>query len=128
MKGRPLRSEEAKLLKDPRLRALADVPDAFAHTDADIGAKPDTYWEEMTRALTAPGRHVMLVAEDDGAPVGMAFGVLPRLRPQGRPDAPHLGGMWVAPAARRRGTGRATRTDRPPSNPALGTFEMERAL
>jgi len=165
---RPLRPDEAKLFKDLRLRALADAPDAFAHSHAEISAKPDTYWEEMTRGLTKPGGHVMLVAEDGGVPAGMAFGVMPRLRPEDRTDAPHLGGMWVDPAARGRGVGRALaeavldwarergfrvialwvtdgnaaaialyermgfartgKTDRLPSNPALGTFEMERAL
>ena len=168
MTVRPLRSDEAKLLKDVRLRALADAPHAFAHGHAEISAKPDTYWEEMTRGLTKPGGHVMLVAEDGGVPIGMAFGVMPRLRPEDRVDAPHLGGMWVDPAARGRGVGRALteavldwarergcraialwvtdgnaaaialyermgftrtgKTDRLPSDPAFGTFEMERAL
>lgn len=168
MKVRRLEPDELKLLRDLRLRALADAPTAFAHTHAEISAKPDSYWEAMTRGLTRPGGHVMLVAEDDGAPVGMAFGVMPGLRPEDRTDAPHLGGMWVDPGARARGVGRALaeavldwaraggftaialwvtegnapaialyeglgfartgKTDRLPSNPALGTFEMERAL
>ena len=32
MNVRPLRPDEAKLLEDRRLRALADAPDAFAQT------------------------------------------------------------------------------------------------
>ena len=81
MKIRRLEPGEAALFKAIRLRALADAPDAFAHTHAELSAKPDSYWEEMTRGLTQPDSHVMLLAEDDGAPVGMAFGVMPRLRP-----------------------------------------------
>lgn len=164
MTVRPLRPDETKLLKDLRLRALLDAPDAFAHTHAEIGAKPEAYWEELTRSLTEPGPHVMFVAEDGGAAIGMAFGIVRR----DTPDVPHVGGMWVDPAARMRGAGRALtaavllwarrrghrrialwvtegnvaaralyeamgfaptgRTDRFPTNPALGILEMERAL
>lgn len=101
MKVRALAPGEAKLLKDLRLRALADAPTAFGHTHAEISAKPEAYWEEMTTSLTS--RNVMFVAEEDGRPVGMAFGVLQR----DHPDVPHLGGMWVDPAARAGGVGSA---------------------
>jgi len=100
---RRLRADEAKLFKDLRLRALADAPSAFAHPHDEISAKPDAYWDEMTRSVTEPGRHAMFVAEDEATPVGMAFGTLPR----DVPDVPHVGGMWVDPAARARGIGRA---------------------
>ena len=103
MTVRPLAPGEVTLLKDLRLRALADAPTAFAHTHAEISAKPDAYWDDLARSLTEPGRHVMFVAEDGGAPIGMAFGILQR----DTPDVPHLGGMWVDPAARVRGAGRA---------------------
>ena len=168
MKVRRLVPGEAALLETIRLRALADAPDAFAQTHAEISAKPDAYWEQMTYGLTRPDGHAMLLAEDDGVVVGMAFGVMPQVRPQDRADVPHLGGMWVAPATRGRGVGRALaeavldwarerglglialwvtegnapaialyermgfartgKTDRLPSNPTLGTFEMERPL
>ena len=91
------------MLKTLRLRALSDAPDAFARTHAETSAQPDSYWDEMTRSVTEPGRHVMFVAEDDGVAVGMAFGVLQAATP----DVPHVGGMWVAPDARLRGIGRA---------------------
>jgi len=100
---RPLRSDEAKLFKDLRLRALADAPDAFAHTHAEIAAKPEAYWDEMTRSVTEPGRHVMFVAEDAAAPVGLVFGLVDREHA----DAAHLGGMWLDPSARSHGVGRA---------------------
>jgi GNAT superfamily N-acetyltransferase len=101
VKVRPLERGEVKLLKDLRLRALADAPTAFAHTHAEISAKPDAYWDEMAVSLTS--RSVMFVAEEDGRAVGMAFGVLQR----DHPDVPHLGGMWVEPAARAGGVGSA---------------------
>ena len=106
MSVRRLRADEAKLLKDLRLRALADAPTAFAHTHAEISAKSDGYWEDMARNLTEPGRNVMFVAEDEGRAIGMAFGLVPRERP----DVPHLGGMWVDPDARGRDVGRALTT------------------
>ena len=101
MKVRRLEPGEAALLKDMRLRALAEAPTAFAHTHAEISVKPDAYWEEMTVSLTS--RNVMFVAETDGRAVGMAFGILQR----DRPEVPHVGGMWVDPAARTSGVGRA---------------------
>ncbi len=100
---RRLRADEAPLFKTLRLRALADAPDAFAHTYAEISPKPDTYWAEMTRSVTEPGRHAMFVAEDEAAAVGISFGLIDRERS----DRAHLGGMWVDPATRHRGAGRA---------------------
>ena len=96
MTVRRLRPDETALFKTLRLRALADSPDAFAHTHAEICAKPDSYWQEMTRSVTEPGRHVMFVAEERATPIGMAFGTLDAERP----EVPHLGGMWVDPTAR----------------------------
>ena len=155
MTVRRLRPDETALFKTLRLRALADAPGAFAHTHAEIPAKPDSYWQEMTRSVTETDRHVMFVAEESGTPIGMAFGTLD---PE-RAEVPHLGGMWVDPTARARGIGRARgcgfgrialwvtegnepaialyqrmgfaatgRRDRLPANPALGVVEMERTL
>lgn len=52
MTVRRLRPDEAALFKTLRLRAVADAPDAFARTFAEISAKPDEWWEEMTRSVT----------------------------------------------------------------------------
>ena len=103
MTVRRLRPAETALFRTLRLSALADAPDAFAHTHAEIAAKRDSYWQEMTRSVTEAGRHVMFVAEESAAPIGMAFGTLDPERPR----VPHLGGMWVDPTARARGIGRA---------------------
>jgi len=103
MTVRRLRADEAALLKALRLRALADAPDAFAHTHAEISARPNSYWDDMTRSVTEPGRNLMLVAEETQGPIGMAFGIVDR----DRPARAHLGGMWVEPDVRHRGAGRA---------------------
>ncbi|MCT1436653.1 GNAT family N-acetyltransferase [Brachybacterium paraconglomeratum] len=80
-----------------RLRALREDPDAFASTLATTLEREardgEAYWRGyFTR--TGPA----LIAEVDGAPVGMARVVVE--------DGPaHLYSMWVAPEARGRGVG-----------------------
>ena len=98
---RALRRDEATLLRDLRLRALVDAPAAFAHTHAEIAAKPGEYWDEMTTSVTSA--NVLFVAEEGDRPLGMAFGILQH----DRPELAHLGGMWVDPGARSAGVGRA---------------------
>ena len=133
MTARPLRGDEAKLLEDLRLRALAEAPGAFAHAHAEIATKPKAYWEEMTRSVAEPGRHAMFVAEEAAAPVGRALGaaVLGWARNRcfrrialwvtdGNVSAVALSArLGFAPTARRR-----------PSavDPRLSILEMERAL
>jgi GNAT superfamily N-acetyltransferase len=103
MDVRALRAGEVALFKDLRLRALADSPDAFAETLAHAEAQPAAYWENLTRSVSEPGRHVMFVAEDAARAVGLVFGLLDRERA----SVGRVGGMWVAPEARGRGAGRA---------------------
>jgi len=100
---RRLRADETTLLKTLRLRALAESPDAFGDSLAGATARPDSYWTEMIRSVTEPDRHAMFLAEEAAAAAGIAFGLVDRERA----DRAHLGGMWVDPAARRRGVGRA---------------------
>jgi ribosomal protein S18 acetylase RimI-like enzyme len=100
---RRLRADEADVLRTLRLRALRDSPAAFGQTYAEISAEPDSYWAEMTRSVTDPDRHAMFLAEEGTAAVGLCFGLVDHERA----DRAHLGGMWVAPQARRRGAGQA---------------------
>lgn len=62
-----------------------------------------TYWDELTRAVTVPSRQVMLLASEGEDVVGSAYGLLD---PE-QSDTGRVGGMWVDPAWRRRGIGRA---------------------
>lgn len=100
---RALLSDEIDLHRDLRLMALRDAPDSFSETLADIGARAPSYWEDLTRSVTPPGPHVMFLACDGDSRCGMVYGLLDRERT----DAGRIGGMWVAPAWRRRGVGRA---------------------
>ena len=103
MRVRELARHEWALFRELRLRALVESPDAFARTLAEAQAEPDAYWLPLTESVTAPGGQVMLVAEVEGRPVGLAFGLFDKERVK----TGHVGGMWVEPAARGRGAGHA---------------------
>ena len=100
---RTLEPHEVDLHREVRLRALADAPEAFGVVVAEVEAQPMSYWEDLTRAVTGPGGQVMFLACEDDTVLGSAYGLLER----DRREAGRVGGMWVAPAARRRGIGRA---------------------
>jgi GNAT superfamily N-acetyltransferase len=102
MRIRELERREWALFRELRLRSLAESPDAFARRFVDEQAQPDAHWIRLTESVTIPGGQVMLVAEEDGRPLGLAFGLLDKERPQ----TGHVGGMWVEPAARGNGAGR----------------------
>ena len=100
---RRLAPPEVALHRELRLRALQDSPDSFAETFAEAFARPPEYWETLTRAVTEPNSQVMLLAVHGADVVGSAYGLLDRTQA----DAGRVGGMWVAPAWRRQGVGRA---------------------
>lgn len=97
---RPARASDWRLLRDLRLRALADAPDAFGETFAHARTLEDRDW--IARASFDPTVY-RLIAERDGAPVGMTVAVLDRVDH----GLAHLYAMWVAPDARRAGAGSA---------------------
>jgi ribosomal protein S18 acetylase RimI-like enzyme len=100
---RRLAPHEADLHRDVRLRALREAADAFADTFADAVARPMSYWDELTRSVTAPDRHAMFLACAGDSVVGSAYGLCdPEESRAGR-----VGGMWVDPEWRRRGIGTA---------------------
>jgi len=81
-----------------RLCALADTPDAFARTLAEEEAFAEADWRRRLSSGAA-----VFVAMRGGQDVGTATGSAWRERP----GVAGLFGMWVAPAARRGGTGKA---------------------
>ena len=84
------------VVKEVRLRALADAPSAFGSTYAREAAFDDAEWQRRVE----PGN--WLLAWADGRPVGVAATLLEI----GSPTEFHLVGMWVQ--AEFRGTGVAT--------------------
>jgi GNAT superfamily N-acetyltransferase len=97
-----LESQEIALHRDVRLRALRDAPDAFGEAAAEVEARPSSYWEELTRSVTEPGRHVMFLACEKDAICGSIYGLRD---PEGRASG-RAGGTWVAPSHRRQGIGK----------------------
>ena len=103
MELRRLQSHEVELHRDVRWRALRDAPDSFAESFAEAAVRPITYWEELTRSVTIPSPHVMFLGCESEDIVGSTYGLMDR----SHPDVGRVGGMWVEPAWRGRGVGRA---------------------
>ena len=103
MRIRELERREWALYRELRLRSLVDSPDAFGRRFADEQAQPDAYWIRLTESVTEPGGQVMLVAEDNGRALGLTFGIFDKEHPK----TGHVGGMWVEPGSRGKGTGQA---------------------
>ncbi|HEY2957080.1 MAG TPA: GNAT family N-acetyltransferase [Actinomycetota bacterium] len=100
MEVRQARAADWEALRELRLRALADAPDAFASTLEKEAALPKEVWRQWAEGGPAS---VDFIASEGGADIGMAaiFAVA---------DAPgrvHLVGMWVDPRHRRRRVARA---------------------
>lgn len=100
MEIRPLRAGEGAKLRELRLRAVSDAPQAFFHSLAAEQAIPPQDWERW--ADDPEHDRIMFVAvTDDGEWLGMA-GCSLRGDDAGTLDAT---GMWVAPQARGRNLG-----------------------
>ena len=84
-------------VREVRLCALRDAPDAFARTLPEEEAQPREFWQER---LASPEAAIFIATLGE-ADVGIVGGA-PFLEREG---AARLGGMWVAPAARGRGVG-----------------------
>jgi ribosomal protein S18 acetylase RimI-like enzyme len=100
MEARQARAADWQALRQLRLRALADAPDAFASTLEAEEAFPDEVWRQ--RAEGGPAS-VNFIAREGGVAVGLAAIFA-------EPDLPgrmHLVSMWVDPCYRRRGVARA---------------------
>jgi ribosomal protein S18 acetylase RimI-like enzyme len=100
MEARQAQTADWEALRQLRLRALADAPDAFASTlEAEV-AFPDEVWRQ--RAEGGPAS-ATFIAREGGVDVGL-------VRVFAEPDVPgrmHLVSMWVDPGYRRRGVARA---------------------
>lgn len=86
-------------MRDVRLRALADAPDAFGETLTDARRLDDSAWE--SRTSRRPGL-LVLVAERERTPIGTMVVVV---KP-GDGRRSNVYAMWVAPEARGCGVGK----------------------
>lgn len=98
---RRIRAEEWHALRDVRLRALKDSPDAFATRFEDARLRPDEWWVDWAAASAVGDGQAMFLAWEGVAAVGMV-GTFPA--EDGRR---WLIAMWADPDARGRGVGRA---------------------
>lgn len=98
---RPFRRDEWRTYKRLRLRALEDAPEAFATTLAEAREITDEAWQARLARDVDSAAHLPVVAEDGVRAVGLVWA----MRDPQLPDLAHLFQMWVAPEARRRGTG-----------------------
>jgi GNAT superfamily N-acetyltransferase len=100
MEVRQARAADWAVLRELRLWALADTPDAFASTLDQEATFPERVWRR--RAEDGEGS-VNFIAFEGGAGIGMAaiFAVA------SVPGRMHLVGMWVDPQHRRRGVAQA---------------------
>ena len=98
---RRIRAEEHEALRELRLRALADAPDAFGRTHADEAAQPPERWTGWAERGSAGEEEALFVLEHEGGLNGLAA-VVPY---RDEPGTCMLISMWVAPELRRGGAG-----------------------
>ena len=96
---RALREDEWSLLRELRLRALRDSPDAFSPLAEDVAREADDYWQRGARSFASP-HAALLIAERDGRAVGLVSATAAA-------GTGYIGAMWLEPAARGSGLGRA---------------------
>jgi GNAT superfamily N-acetyltransferase len=98
MDVRRLEPGDWELLREVRLRSLADAPEAFGSTHEREAGFDEAEWRDRAAS------NGWFIAVDDDEPVGIAAGYRD---PQAPAEQRHLVAMWVAPAAR--GSGVADR-------------------
>jgi len=99
---RRARAEEWGALRDVRLSALADSPDAFGATLEHERGFDEARWRGWITGEGWSGDVATFVAAERGRFVGMATG----FHPDDDPTIVHLFAMWVRPDRRRGGVGR----------------------
>jgi ribosomal protein S18 acetylase RimI-like enzyme len=97
---RPLQPDQWALHKSLRLAALADAPYAFTTQLADVVARPDEEWADLTRRRAGDPNGVTYFAIIEEEPCGMAACVLSEMGAE-------MLSVWVAPGCRRSGVGQA---------------------
>jgi ribosomal protein S18 acetylase RimI-like enzyme len=100
---RRIQADEALHLREIRLAALADTPEAFTTTHAEMVDQPVAFWADRVTTNASGDAAATLIAED----VGLWLGMVAAYHPDPDDGAVELVSMWVAPDGRRSGAGRA---------------------
>jgi ribosomal protein S18 acetylase RimI-like enzyme len=95
-----VRPEEWEVLRDVRLRALADAPDAFGTTHAQALARPDDWWRDWAQRSAVDAGQAMFLAWEGAEAIGItgAYGDRRRF---------DVISMWTDPAHRGKGVASA---------------------
>lgn len=99
---RRIRTDEWLKLREIRLEALADTPEAFITTLAEAETYPDDVWKDRARSGALGGLQTTMIAVDGEHTVGMAIGLL---RPAVTREVVPIVSVFVSPSVRRRGVG-----------------------
>jgi ribosomal protein S18 acetylase RimI-like enzyme len=102
MQIRRVRRDEARRLRQIRLRALAEARYAFDSAIADEVNLPAQVWERRAETGAAAETAVTLFAEDQGDCVGLVTGLLG----VDGPGTAEIVSMWVDPRTRSQGVGK----------------------
>ncbi|WP_253252471.1 GNAT family N-acetyltransferase [Variovorax boronicumulans] len=97
------KSDEWKTYRDMRLRALIDSPDAFGSTHEAEAMRTDAMWSARIAAAASSGKDRVLFAFNRNDACGLIWCKLP----SDEPAVADLFQMWVDPASRGMGAGRA---------------------
>ena len=104
MRVEPFVEEDWVAFREIRLRSLLDSPDAFGSTYGEESSHSEPAWRDWAAGRWRGGTAVAFAGRDTtGAVVGTATGA----EFEAEPGVAHLYAMWVAPAARGAGVGRA---------------------
>lgn len=88
--------------KSLRLASLKDAPDSFGSTFERETEFSEEEWKSRITATNGPTRVLPLVAEFEGSPIGLAWGVVHTPKSK----SVHVYQMWVSPEHRGTGVGR----------------------
>ena len=101
MQIRRIRRDEGSALRELRLRALLESPDAFESRYRASSQQPDSHWADWARRAASGDEECLFVAEAETELIGLigAFTV------SGRPNNRHVIAMWVDPGHRHHGIG-----------------------
>ena len=103
MRIRRTDADDWRSLRDVRLAALADSPDAFGSSLERERDADESDWLGWITGDGWEGDVATFVAEEESGFIGMATG----FHPADEPAVAHLFGMWVQPDRRSEGIGRA---------------------